>query len=501
MPYIITNGTQYCHQTKNRAVLVVDESESATFFKTEEAAQKLLARATKKLKGFEIVELTENAAEADTDQANVSASPEVSATPQEPVTEVVAEETVADETPAVAEETVITEAPAAEETASAEAPEKKAPAKRTRRRRTSSRTKKTVETVETPAVDEETVVAEAPAVTEETVVTEAPAVTEETVVTEAPAVTEETVATEVTDQETTAEQAEAEAPARPHRSRRRRRPRRRSNANTESAAAADVSNVEVAEPYVAEDMQAAPEAPVVVEAPAQVAAPVVTEAPAQVAAPVVNEAPAQVAVPVVNEAPAPAAAPVVNEAPAQTEAPAQETTQVSSNSRRRRSRSSRSRNRYRQENAEQTVEITSASSAPAIVEEVPVAEDRTGGRNRGRNRKPLSATAARRRLFTTQERNAVYNSTEGHCGICGRFIPLEEYTVDHIIPLSKGGTNDLDNLQPCCGFCNKAKDDTMGDDFFNRIERIFTYQAELKYGKKKSKKLKKFLKELDKKKD
>ena len=129
----------------------------------------------------------------------------------------------------------------------------------------------------------------------------------------------------------------------------------------------------------------------------------------------------------------------------------------------------------------------------------------TSGRNRNsrnasRGHSKASESAdklTRRRYFTTQERNMVYNRTEGHCGICGRFIPLEEYTIDHIIPLSKGGTNDPDNLQPCCSFCNKAKDDSVGDEFFTRISRIFLYQAKLRYGKKEMKKLKKALKELE----
>ena len=102
-----------------------------------------------------------------------------------------------------------------------------------------------------------------------------------------------------------------------------------------------------------------------------------------------------------------------------------------------------------------------------------------------------------RRRFSQAERNLIYNRTEGHCGICGRFIPLQEYTIDHIIPLSKGGTNDLSNLQACCSFCNKAKDDSLGDEFFTRIGRIFLYQAKLRYGKKQIKKLKKAIEGLD----
>ena len=114
-----------------------------------------------------------------------------------------------------------------------------------------------------------------------------------------------------------------------------------------------------------------------------------------------------------------------------------------------------------------------------------------------RSVKNTEDTSSKRRFFTTKERNLIYNRSEGHCGICGRFIPLEEYTIDHIIPLSKGGTNDLDNLQACCSFCNKAKDDSMGDDFFTRIERIFLYQAKLRYGKKQYKVLKRTIKELE----
>ena len=41
------------------------------------------------------------------------------------------------------------------------------------------------------------------------------------------------------------------------------------------------------------------------------------------------------------------------------------------------------------------------------------------------------------------------------CWKCGKhFKPGEKITVDHIIPLRRGGTNGLENLAPACTRCN-----------------------------------------------
>lgn len=45
------------------------------------------------------------------------------------------------------------------------------------------------------------------------------------------------------------------------------------------------------------------------------------------------------------------------------------------------------------------------------------------------------------------------------CQYCGRSAPKVELHVDHKIPISKGGLNDLTNLVTACAECNSGKSD------------------------------------------
>jgi 5-methylcytosine-specific restriction endonuclease McrA len=45
----------------------------------------------------------------------------------------------------------------------------------------------------------------------------------------------------------------------------------------------------------------------------------------------------------------------------------------------------------------------------------------------------------------------------GICYYCGRRVPASELTMDHKIPLSRGGTSDKSNIVPACKECNNKK--------------------------------------------
>lgn len=57
--------------------------------------------------------------------------------------------------------------------------------------------------------------------------------------------------------------------------------------------------------------------------------------------------------------------------------------------------------------------------------------------------------------FTASEWELKKQEFDYRCAYCGR--KTKNLTVDHYIPLSKGGTNYIDNIVPACIRCNKQK--------------------------------------------
>lgn len=63
------------------------------------------------------------------------------------------------------------------------------------------------------------------------------------------------------------------------------------------------------------------------------------------------------------------------------------------------------------------------------------------------------------RIPWREARAQVWDRTpEPACHYCGvRLHPIRDFTVDHVVPISKGGSNDLSNLVACCSRCNYVK--------------------------------------------
>ena len=66
------------------------------------------------------------------------------------------------------------------------------------------------------------------------------------------------------------------------------------------------------------------------------------------------------------------------------------------------------------------------------------------------------------------------------CYLTGRKIDLlqpKTYQCDHIIPVSKGGTNDLDNLGLACKDANQSKTDLTHDEYIRICKEVLIHHG------------------------
>lgn len=100
----------------------------------------------------------------------------------------------------------------------------------------------------------------------------------------------------------------------------------------------------------------------------------------------------------------------------------------------------------------------------------------------------------KRKNLPQSTRITVYNKTEGRCAICGDFVPYDDFTIDHIEPLSKGGDNEPENLQCTCRFCNFLKGNLPDQEFMDKVTDIVLVRAgkDKDYGRNYAKSLRNF---------
>ena len=54
-------------------------------------------------------------------------------------------------------------------------------------------------------------------------------------------------------------------------------------------------------------------------------------------------------------------------------------------------------------------------------------------------------------------KHTLFGMQEGICAGCEVLFPFRNFTIDHIVPRARGGTDHVDNLQLLCNACNSVK--------------------------------------------
>ena len=66
--------------------------------------------------------------------------------------------------------------------------------------------------------------------------------------------------------------------------------------------------------------------------------------------------------------------------------------------------------------------------------------------------------------FSFEEWEALKKKKDFTCMLCGKKEPEIKLEADHIVPLTKNGTNYISNIQPLCRSCNASKGNKMQDE-------------------------------------
>jgi 5-methylcytosine-specific restriction endonuclease McrA len=81
------------------------------------------------------------------------------------------------------------------------------------------------------------------------------------------------------------------------------------------------------------------------------------------------------------------------------------------------------------------------------------------------------ANRSKNGVITPREVQDLFERSGGVCLYCNRTVG-DDYHLDHIIPLDRGGLNNIENCAISCRSCNMAKDNMLISEFCEWIELI-----------------------------
>ena len=61
---------------------------------------------------------------------------------------------------------------------------------------------------------------------------------------------------------------------------------------------------------------------------------------------------------------------------------------------------------------------------------------------------------------------------KGVCRYCGRMTPPKELTMDHIVPIARGGKSTKNNVVTACKECNNAKKQLLPMEWEQYLKRV-----------------------------
>jgi len=63
-------------------------------------------------------------------------------------------------------------------------------------------------------------------------------------------------------------------------------------------------------------------------------------------------------------------------------------------------------------------------------------------------------------------------TSSGKCYYCGKKVAYKNITMDHVVPLGRGGKSTKDNLVPSCKRCNTAKKSMLPLEWQEYLENL-----------------------------
>jgi 5-methylcytosine-specific restriction endonuclease McrA len=111
---------------------------------------------------------------------------------------------------------------------------------------------------------------------------------------------------------------------------------------------------------------------------------------------------------------------------------------------------------------------------------MPHKDDRKNKRRRGKHAPPdLTMPAGGPQAREKQKARDLRASSwwrkkraAGICYYCGKKFPPDDLTMDHLIPLSRGGSSERFNIVPACKECNNRKKYLLPAEWDEYIEMI-----------------------------